>query len=59
MKEFMQSFLGSSVPDLPSVFSSKAEGLFAPADCMDTMNQYLELFGKIRKQQVLPGSGVR
>ncbi|MCJ8744122.1 hypothetical protein PDJAM_G00114940 [Pangasius djambal] len=59
MKEFMQSFLGSSVPDLPSVFSSKAEGLFAPADCMDTMNQYLELFSKIRKQQVLPGSGVR
>ncbi|KAF4093494.1 hypothetical protein AMELA_G00002460 [Ameiurus melas] len=59
MKEFMQSFLGPSVPDLPSVFSSKPEGLFAPADCMDTMNQYLELFSKIRKQQVLPGSGVR
>ncbi|XP_046730574.1 mediator of RNA polymerase II transcription subunit 20 [Silurus meridionalis] len=59
MKEFMQSFLGSSVPDLPSVYSSKAEGLFASADCMDTMNQYLELFSKIRKQQVLPGTGVR
>lgn len=59
MKEFMQSFLGANTPELPSVFSNKAEGLFAPSDVMDTMNQYLELFSKIRKQQVLPGSGVR
>ncbi|XP_026881215.2 mediator of RNA polymerase II transcription subunit 20 isoform X2 [Electrophorus electricus] len=59
MKEFMQSFLGSSVPELPAVFSSKPEGLFVPTDCMDTMSQYLELFSKVRKQQVLPGSSVR
>lgn len=59
MKEFMQSFLGSSTPELPAVFTSKAEGLYAPVDCMDTMSQYLELFGKVRKQQVLAGSGVR
>ena len=58
MKEFMQSFLGSSVPELPSVFAAKPEGLFAPADSIDTMNQYLELFNKLRKLQI-PGSNVR
>lgn len=58
MKEFMQSFLGSSAPELPSVFAAKPEGLFAPADCVDTMTQYLELFNKLRKLQI-PGSNVR
>lgn len=58
MKEFMQSFLGSSVPELPSVFAAKPEGLFAPADSIDTMSQYLELFNKLRKLQI-PGSNVR
>lgn len=58
MKEFMQSFLGPSVPELPSVFAAKPEGLFAPADCVDTMTQYLELFNKLRKLQI-PGSNVR
>lgn len=58
MKEFMQSFLGSSVPELPSVFAAKPEGLFAPADSIDTMTQYLELFNKLRKLQI-PGSNVR
>uniref|UniRef100_A0A8C9V631 Mediator of RNA polymerase II transcription subunit 20 n=1 Tax=Scleropages formosus TaxID=113540 RepID=A0A8C9V631_SCLFO len=59
MKEFMQSFLGSNVPELPSVFTAKPEGLYAPADSTDTMTQYLELFSKVRKQQVVPGSTVR
>ncbi len=59
LKEYMQSFLGSNTPELPAVFTNKAEGLYAPVDCTDTMSQYLELFGKVRKQQVLPGSGVR
>lgn len=58
MKEFMQTFLGASVPELPSVFATKPEGLYAPADCVDTMNQYLELFNKLRKLQV-PGGSVR
>ncbi|XP_008280928.1 mediator of RNA polymerase II transcription subunit 20 [Stegastes partitus] len=58
MKEFMQSFLSNSVPELPSVFAAKPEGLFAPADCVDTMTQYLELFNKLRKLQI-PGSNVR
>ncbi|RVE73481.1 hypothetical protein OJAV_G00049920 [Oryzias javanicus] len=58
MKEFMQSFLGTSVPELPSVFAAKPEGLFAAADCVDTMTQYLELFNKLRKLQI-PGSNVR
>lgn len=57
-KEFIQSFLGPSVPELPSVFAAKPEGLFAPADCVDTMTQYLELFNKLRKLQI-PGSNVR
>jgi mediator of RNA polymerase II transcription subunit 20 len=56
MKEFMQSFLGPSIPELPSVFATKPEGLYVPADCVDTMTQYLELFSKVRKQQVLPGT---
>lgn len=59
MKEFMQSFLGSNTPELPTVFTNKPEGLCVPVDCMDTMSQYLELFSKVRKQQVMPGSGVR
>lgn len=54
----MQSFLGPSVPEPPSVFSAKPEGLFAPSDCVDTMTQYLELFNKLRKLQ-MPGSNVR
>lgn len=54
----MQSFLGSNVPELPSVFAAKPEGLFAPADSIDTMTQYLELFNKLRKLQI-PGSNVR
>ena len=58
MKEFMQSFLGPSVPELPSVFAAKPEGLFAPADSIDTMTQYLELFNKLRKLQI-QGSNVR
>lgn len=58
MKEFMQSFLGPSVPELPSVFAAKPEGLFAPTDCIDTMTQYLELFNKLRKLQI-PGTNVR
>uniref|UniRef100_UPI003AB0B40F mediator of RNA polymerase II transcription subunit 20 isoform X2 n=1 Tax=Centroberyx gerrardi TaxID=166262 RepID=UPI003AB0B40F len=58
MKEFMQTFLGPSVPELPSVFATKPEGLYAPADCVDTMTQYLELFNKLRKLQI-PGSNVR
>lgn len=58
MKEFMQSFLGPSVPDLPSVFAAKPEGQFTAADCVDTMTQYLELFNKLRKLQIA-GSNVR
>lgn len=58
VKEFMQSFLGSSVPELPSVFASKPEGLFARADAIDTMTQYLEVFNKLRKLQI-PGGNVR
>ncbi|CAG06837.1 unnamed protein product, partial [Tetraodon nigroviridis] len=58
MKEFMQSFLSSSVPELPSVFATRPEGLFAPADAIDTMTQYLEVFNKLRKLQI-PGSNVR
>lgn len=58
MKEFMQSFLASNVPELPSVFATKPEGLFAPADSIDTMTQYLEVFNKLRKLQI-PGSNVR
>lgn len=58
MKEFMQSFLGPSVPELPSVFATKPEGLFAQAEIVDTMTQYLELFNKLRKSQI-PGSNVR
>lgn len=58
MKEFMQSFLGSNVPELPSVFAAKPKGLFVPADSIDTMTQYLEVFNKLRKLQI-PGSNVR
>lgn len=58
MKEFMQSFLGPNIPELPSVFTAKPEGLFAQANCVDTMTQYLELFNKLRKLQI-PGSNVR
>nr|XP_061813443.1 mediator of RNA polymerase II transcription subunit 20-like isoform X1 [Nerophis lumbriciformis] len=58
MKEFMQSFLGPSIPELPSAFVAKPEGIFAPADCVDTMTQYLELFNKLRKLQI-QGSNVR
>lgn len=58
MREFIQSFLGNNVPELPTVFAAKPEGLFAPADCVDTMTQYLELFNKLRKLQI-PASNVR
>lgn len=56
MVEFMQSFMGSHAPGLPSVFSNKHESVYSPAD---TMVQYMELLNKIRKQQQGPGSGIR
>ncbi|MBN3312406.1 MED20 polymerase, partial [Atractosteus spatula] len=59
MKEFMQGFLGPHTPELPTVFTAKPDGIYSPSDCSDTMAQYLELFGKVRKQQVATGSSMR
>uniref|UniRef100_A0A8C7TVH4 Mediator of RNA polymerase II transcription subunit 20 n=1 Tax=Oncorhynchus mykiss TaxID=8022 RepID=A0A8C7TVH4_ONCMY len=56
MKELMQSFLGPSIVELPSVFATMLEGLYAPAYCVNTMTQYLKMFSKVCKQQVLPGT---
>uniref|UniRef100_A0A8C8D7M5 Uncharacterized protein n=1 Tax=Oncorhynchus tshawytscha TaxID=74940 RepID=A0A8C8D7M5_ONCTS len=56
MKEFMQSFLGPSIVELPSVFATMPEGLYAPAYCVNTMTQYLKMFSKVCKQLVLPGT---
>ncbi|MBN3295123.1 mediator of RNA polymerase II transcription subunit 20 isoform X2 [Amia ocellicauda] len=59
MKEFMVSFLGPHAPELPSAFTAKPDGLYSPAEGADTMAQYLELFGKVRKQQVASGGSMR
>ncbi|XP_067913432.1 mediator of RNA polymerase II transcription subunit 20 isoform X2 [Heterodontus francisci] len=56
MMEFMQSFMGSHTPGIPSVFSAKHDGIYTPTD---TAIQYMELFNKIRKQQQAPVSGIR
>ncbi|NWT76675.1 MED20 polymerase, partial [Prunella himalayana] len=54
--EFMQSFMGSHTPGVPSVFGSKHDSTYSPGD---TMVQYMELFNKIRKQQQVPVAGIR
>ncbi|XP_025937027.1 mediator of RNA polymerase II transcription subunit 20 isoform X2 [Apteryx rowi] len=54
--EFMQSFMGSHTPGIPSVFGTKHDSIYSPAD---TMVQYMELFNKIRKQQQVPVAGIR
>ncbi|XP_005991746.1 mediator of RNA polymerase II transcription subunit 20 [Latimeria chalumnae] len=56
MMEFMQSFMGSHTPGIPSVFSSKHDSVYTQSD---TMIQYMELFNKIRKQQQAPVAGIR
>ncbi|XP_042198166.1 mediator of RNA polymerase II transcription subunit 20 isoform X2 [Callorhinchus milii] len=56
MMEFMQSFMGSHTPGIPSVFTAKHDGIYTPTD---TVIQYMELFNKIRKQQQAPVSGMR
>uniref|UniRef100_A0A8C7GTT1 Mediator of RNA polymerase II transcription subunit 20 n=1 Tax=Oncorhynchus kisutch TaxID=8019 RepID=A0A8C7GTT1_ONCKI len=56
MKEFMQSFLCPSIVELPSVFATMPGGLYVPAYCVNTMTQYLKMFSKVCKQQVLPGT---
>ncbi|XP_048353435.1 mediator of RNA polymerase II transcription subunit 20 isoform X2 [Sphaerodactylus townsendi] len=56
LMEFMQSFMGSHAPGIPSVFSNKHDSIYSPAD---TMIQYMELFNKIRKQQQMPVAGIR
>ncbi|TRZ09258.1 hypothetical protein HGM15179_017850 [Zosterops borbonicus] len=56
LMEFMQSFMGSHVPGMPSVFGSKHDSAYSPGD---TMVQYMELFNKIRKQQQVPVAGIR
>ncbi|XP_033905017.1 mediator of RNA polymerase II transcription subunit 20-like [Acipenser ruthenus] len=56
LMEFMQSFLPSHIPGVPSVFGVKTDGVYSPSD---TMAQYLELFSKLRKQQAATGSGMR
>lgn len=54
--EFMQSFMGNHTPGIPSVFGTKHDSIYSPAD---TMVQYMELFNKIRKQQQVPVAGIR
>ncbi|KAJ7416976.1 hypothetical protein BTVI_34142 [Pitangus sulphuratus] len=54
--EFMQSFMGSHTPGIPSVFGAKHDSVYSPGD---TMVQYMELFNKIRKQQQVPVAGIR
>ncbi|NWU84214.1 MED20 polymerase, partial [Onychorhynchus coronatus] len=56
LMEFMQSFMGSHVPGIPSVFGAKHDSVYSPGD---TMVQYMELFNKIRKQQQVPVAGIR
>ncbi|NXD31596.1 MED20 polymerase, partial [Spelaeornis formosus] len=56
LMEFMQSFMGSHAPGIPSVFGSKHDSTYSPGD---TMVQYMELFNKIRKQQQVPVAGIR
>lgn len=56
LMEFMQSFMGSHTPGIPSVFGTKHDSIYSPAD---TMVQYMELFNKIRKQQQVPVAGIR
>ncbi|XP_054253801.1 mediator of RNA polymerase II transcription subunit 20 isoform X1 [Indicator indicator] len=56
LMEFMQSFMGNHTPGIPSVFSTKHDSMYSPAD---TMVQYMELFNKIRKQQQVPVAGIR
>lgn len=56
LMEFMQSFMGSHAPGVPSVFGTKHDSVYGPAD---TMVQYMELFNKIRKQQQVPVAGIR
>ncbi|XP_064588953.1 mediator of RNA polymerase II transcription subunit 20 [Zonotrichia leucophrys gambelii] len=56
LMEFMQSFMGSHTPGIPSVFGSKHDSAYSPGD---TMVQYMELFNKIRKQQQVPVAGIR
>ncbi|RMB99207.1 hypothetical protein DUI87_23940 [Hirundo rustica rustica] len=55
LMEFMQSFMGSHTPGIPSVFGSKHDSAYSPGD---TMVQYMELFNKIRKQQQVPVAGI-
>lgn len=54
--EFMQSFMGNHTPGVPSVFGTKHDSIYSPAD---TVVQYMELFNKIRKQQQVPVAGIR
>ncbi|KAF4802797.1 mediator complex subunit 20 [Turdus rufiventris] len=56
LMEFMQNFMGSHTPGIPSVFGSKHDSTYSPGD---TMVQYMELFNKIRKQQQVPVAGIR
>ncbi|NXK50766.1 MED20 polymerase, partial [Chauna torquata] len=56
LMEFMQSFMGNHTPGIPSVFGTKHDSIYSPAD---TMVQYMELFNKIRKQQQVPVAGIR
>lgn len=56
LMEFMQSFMGSHTPGIPTVFGTKHDSVYSPAD---TMVQYMELFNKIRKQQQVPVAGIR
>nr|XP_060628616.1 mediator of RNA polymerase II transcription subunit 20 [Anolis sagrei ordinatus] len=56
LMEFMQSFMGSHAPGIPSVFGNKHDSIYSSGD---TMVQYMELFNKIRKQQQVPIAGIR
>ncbi|KFV54368.1 Mediator of RNA polymerase II transcription subunit 20, partial [Gavia stellata] len=56
LMEFMQSFMGNHTPGIPSVFGTKHDSIYSPAD---TMVQYMDLFNKIRKQQQVPVAGIR
>lgn len=56
LMEFLQSFMGSHAPGIPSVFGNKHDNIYSSAD---TMVQYMELFNRIRKQQQVPVAGIR
>uniref|UniRef100_G1KEJ9 Mediator of RNA polymerase II transcription subunit 20 n=1 Tax=Anolis carolinensis TaxID=28377 RepID=G1KEJ9_ANOCA len=56
LMEFMQSFMGSHAPGIPSVFGNKHDSIYSPGDMMV---QYMELFNQIRKQQQVPTAGIR